>query len=134
MCQQSDKLTLCSCETAELPETNVWTLNRYVPNKSEHIMGLAYPPYFFSDFFSYEEGQRSILNSLNSENCFDFPIQLKKNDVLTISLDCNGEEQYFEYRYTGKEWGIKEWQPFDLENHYKELQAGSIKVNKVDFQ
>jgi hypothetical protein len=134
MCQQSDKLTLCSCEAGELPETNVWTLNRYVPNKSESIMGLAYPPYFFSDFLSYEEGQHSILNSLNGENCFDFPIQLKKNDVLTISLVWKGKDQYFEYRYTGKEWEIKEWQPFDLANHYKELQGGSIKMDKADFQ
>jgi hypothetical protein len=73
------------------------------------------------------------LNSLNSENCFDFPIQLKKNDVLTISLDWKGKEEYFDYRYTGKDWKIKEWQPFDLENHYKKVLSGKIKKNKEDF-
>ena len=100
MCQPSNKLTLCSCAFENGFPDNYWILHRYVGQKA--MMAIGGPILPFMDFESHEKVEQAILRALNSEPCFDVPVQLKNGDVLFLSFNREDQEDIYEFKSNGQ--------------------------------
>lgn len=69
------------------------------------VMGMPVIPDFLNPLFDINE--RLLVEVLNSPNAFDKDLNFKRGNRLEVYL-CNhsttGDELYFNFRYTGKQW------------------------------
>lgn len=94
MCQQNDKLLLCTCldndeEPTKLPLK--WVLERYLGERKSNRIGKIIRPFDSINGLAIDD----IINQLNNGNCFDFEYTPVERDCLHI----NNLEEHPNYRY-----------------------------------
>ncbi|OYU84105.1 MAG: hypothetical protein CFE24_08185 [Flavobacterium sp. BFFFF2] len=83
MCQVSDKLQLCSCETKDATRLkHYWVLKR--PNgENNDMLGLAILPAHIGKQAD-KLNEDIISQMLNDGNCFDVELKHQENDILAL--------------------------------------------------
>ena len=132
MCTISDKFKLCSCvdDNIDVEELdNYWVLYKYNPTKELHVLGLAMPPYSFSDD-NYLKNMLNIAELLDSGNVFDQKFEFNEDDRIEIHLNQQDKEKYirFQFEYDGEQWSplSESFEPFSLMNDYDSVAQGYV--------
>src|SRR5215471_20205580 len=120
MCLVSDKIKFCTC-VSKNHETlkHYWLLYRHARKKDVFVLGDPIMPMRDPNF---EINQSTLLARLNEPDAFDVPMQLRTNDKLVITINCQaGEIDHrftYAFDYENGEWIPSTDDPFDLINNY----------------
>jgi hypothetical protein len=130
MCIVSDKIKFCTCANGSVEKLkHFWILYRYSKDKEEFCMGMPMMPSSMRDL-SFEENQSTLLNRLNDLDAFDVPLKFKAKDLLEIVINNTADyHKIFTYSFKFKKgkWEAEETDPFDIMNHFEEVNSGKIK-------
>jgi len=137
MCTVSDKLKLCSCETKNVKKLErYWILKR--PKKSEfEMMGdmiLPAPIGVEADKLNIQ----TLLEQLNSGNCFDIELKHQENDELELHFGFKPSEEdrqrnpylrekdflSYVFKFIDGQWRKDEYNPF--KDSFRNIQSGKI--------
>lgn len=106
MCEISDQIKLCTCTDKNIEELDdYWILFRLKkPNDYTTIIIGMLPPVFGTNKKIEKINIEQLLELLNSNNIFDKPIPLIKDDILYIHLlNPNGYSSIeYQFKFTGK--------------------------------
>jgi hypothetical protein len=92
-------------------------------------MGMPMMPTSMRDL-GFEENQSILLNRLNDPDAFDVPLKFKAKDLLEIVINNTSDyHKIFTYSFKFKKgkWEAEETDPFDIMNHFDEVNSGKIK-------
>lgn len=135
MCDQSDKITLCTCDddneaAATIGPRLTWHLWRRAG--SSGIVGrMVRPSNDLGDGVTFE----AVLHALNSGNPFDFDYLPADGDSLTIRSTAN-ESVFMTFDYSNERWsegvnGIAwNWEPVADGTLHEERSANPIQLKK----
>ena len=131
MCTVSDKIKFCTCSSDELNLEELehyWILNRYQKGKDNMVLGEPSLPTEYKDP-NFKINREQLLARVNEPEAFDKPLDFKRKDRLELVL--NNKLDYdkiyiYEFEYTGKEWKYVSHDPFNLMNHYHEIDSGEL--------
>jgi len=132
MCLVSDKIKFCTC-TSKNYETlkHYWLLYRHDKDKDEFVLGSPILPTSMRDL-NFEINQSTLLARLNEPDAFDLPLQLKTDDRLVVTINCQSDEVEnpftYAFDYKNGEWITSTDDPFDLINNYNEEAFGKLKL------
>jgi hypothetical protein len=135
MCQVSDKLKLCSCETKDVERLkHFWVLKRH-NGENICIVGIAILPAVIGKKAN-KLNEEVLCKMLNEGNCFDIELKHQQNDILElhftvtpdpeISSQFPSDEDFLTYVFTfnKKRWKKTDFDPFAA--NLKEVQKGKI--------
>jgi hypothetical protein len=81
---------------------------------------------------NFEINQSTLLARLNEPDAFDVPLQLKTDDRLVVTINCQSDEVEnpftYAFDYKNGEWITSTDDPFDLINNYNEETFGKLKL------
>src|SRR5688572_20320503 len=106
MCQVSDKLKLCTCDTQDYQKLkHYWTLHRFIKGKENLLVGEGFFPYFMAralNLINYD----TIHSLLNEGTPFDVDLKPLKKDRLCLCFTCDeeGNRIYYGFQYNGRKW------------------------------
>lgn len=131
MCTISHTLKLCTCKNGSIKAAkNYWILYRH-RNTHTHTEGnIALPEDGYENKALKLLNTQTILTALNGGECFDFPVQLRENNILelyfTVPANSHYAEQRFihEFVYTNGKWVSTCFTPFNAAKQAK--QKGKI--------
>jgi hypothetical protein len=130
MCIVSDKIKFCTCANGSVEKLkHYWILYRYNKGKDLICMGMPMMPTSMRDL-GFEENQSILLNRLNDPDAFDVPLKFKAKDLLEIVINNTSDyHKIFTYSFKFKKgkWEAEETDPFDIMNHFDEVNSGKIK-------
>lgn len=123
MCKISESITLCTCKAKSTESLkNYWSLHRLGKENDISIVGEVFMNYNFS-IEDYNEMQQQLLLKLNEGSIFDVVVNFESNDKLVIVI-C---EIFFEFVFIDGLWHCVDYDYFELENNYHEINFGKIK-------
>lgn len=131
MCTVSDKIKFCTCSGDDINIEELdhyWVLNRYHKGKDDMVLGTPSLPTEYKDP-NFQVNRDHLLARVNEPDIFDKPFDFKRKDRLELVLNNNQnyEKLYiYEFEYTGKEWKYVSHDPFELMNHYDEVDSGKL--------
>ena len=130
MCQVTNNLKLCSCETDIDELKDYWVYNRREEDKMQQILGLALFPMGLDKAISTNNKKR-ITRMLNQGNCFDFEVKPLDGDQLHLFFDTSGLDWhalvYYSFRFKNGKWQSFETEPLLMEEEHQTLFQGEIK-------
>ena len=132
MCLVSDKIKFCTCISKNYETLkHYWLLYRHDKDKDEFVLGSPILPTSMRDL-NFEINQSTLLARLNEPDAFDLPLQLKTDDRLVVTINCQSDEVEnpftYAFDYKNGEWITSTDDPFDLINNYNEETFGKLKL------
>ena len=132
MCLVSDKIKFCTCISKNYETLkHYWLLYRHDKDKDEFVLGSPILPTSMRDL-NFEINQSTLLARLNEPDAFDLPLQLKTDDRLVVTINCQSDEVEnpftYAFDYKNGEWITSTDDPFDLINNYNEEAFGKLKL------
>jgi len=132
MCLVSDKIKFCTCISKNYETLkHYWLLYRHDKDKDEFVLGSPILPTSMRDL-NFEINQSTLLARLNEPDAFDVPLQLKTDDRLVVTINCQSDEVEnpftYAFDYKNGEWITSTDDPFDLINNYNEETFGKLKL------
>ena len=132
MCLVSDKIKFCTCISKNYETLkHYWLLYRHDKDKDEFVLGSPILPTSMRDL-NFEINQSTLLARLNEPDAFDVPLQLKTDDRLVVTINCQSDEVEnpftYAFDYKNGEWITSTDDPFDLINNYNEEAFGKLKL------
>lgn len=130
MCEVSDKLKLCTCNSDISKLKYYWVFYRYVGGRLDYMIGDPIMP-------AQIDPETDLLNRttlehlLNDGNVFDFDLEPKAKDRLLIAFNIAKGKQdeswlFYGFEYKRRKWTSCEYDSFDWENQLDEEQFGKI--------
>lgn len=138
MCQNTANITFCTCEVkpeavhnknsrrgskneaSPAAKSYRWSLHRTI-GLSEHSMdGLLIEP---DHAFTTELSAESILQEMNTRNCFDF--DYAPNDGDNFGIFENGTGKFMAFIFENREWRIGSPNPFT--HQLEKFNSGSVR-------
>jgi hypothetical protein len=136
MCEVSDKLKLCTCNSNIQRLKHYWILYRFINGKNDFVVGQAMLPYSINPEIDKLNSKR-ILHLLNETNAFDADIKPKVKDRLLISFTVGKtDDERINYGFVFKagKWKKLGFDPFEWQWNHEEAEQGKIvhalKVNE----
>ena len=130
MCEVSDKLKLCTCNTDIGKLKNWWAFYRFEKGKNDFLIGEPMMPSTIPA--EIDSLNRDLLTRLlNDGNVFDFDLKPKSKDCLLLTFRVpkkrheSGIIQYG-YVYKNRKWVEIDFKPFSWEEHHNEEITGKI--------
>ena len=131
MCQISDHIKFCTCNTVSMLDGNWWMLFR----RKEGYIKVGQMFFYQTDLKIVESELHKLLNNLNTTNLFDFNYIPQENDKLRINLKHIEKESEFDFLFIQGQWkpysdsGIIEFfDDFEYDRpYYIEEYRGKIK-------
>ena len=104
MCQISDELEVCTCNSVKGKKVYFWFLSRY-KESSRFIVGDVVVNYF-ERTDSFKETHQQLENLLNEKNRFDQDLEFQPGDMLKIKLPGKDKNkiQTFDFEFIGEAW------------------------------
>lgn len=131
MCKVSDKIKFCTCSAEDLQVEDLdhyWILYRYHKGRTSMTLGEPSLPTEFKDP-EFSINRDTLLQRVNEHDAFDKPVDLKRKDKLELVLNSKGDYDkvlFYVFEYTGRKWKYVEHDPFELMDHYYEMDSGEL--------
>lgn len=107
-----------------------WTLYRFVKGKNCIVIGDPVMPASI-DPEKDKYNQNLLLHLLNEGNVFDEPLYPIEKDRLQISFDlADAGWLHYGFAFEDKKWKIIQYNFFEWESRYDEIQDGKVKAVK----
>lgn len=113
MCEISEKLKLCTCNSVD-NILNYWIYYKNESRNNETIIGEVVAPYNFQKESAIQTSSQ-LIKMLNQQNCFDFEINHFENDQLLIQIEIKQgviKKYYFKYK-------LGRWHSMEAGNLYR---------------
>lgn len=134
MCKISPHLKLCTCNTDNIEDLPHYWLLKGAADEGANIVGEAILPADIGEGAD-QLNEKTIVQSLNSGNCFDVELHLTENDLLQLHFTLRpkdfptsfyyGPFLAYAFRFKDNKWHSVLYDPF--EGASEEIQAGKIK-------
>jgi hypothetical protein len=130
MCLPLDKIKFCTCNNDVTKLDNYWILYRKNRSKNKLIFKIG-------EVISRNDRMRFINmgvieDRLSEPDAFDVELSFKNKDVLSLVLNNNAENEedalIYDFEYIKGKWNGLDRSPFDIEENFKELVNGEIKI------
>ena len=130
MCLPLDKIKFCTCNNDVTKLDNYWILYRKNRSKNKLIFKIG-EVILRNDRMRFIN-MGVIEDRLSEPDAFDVELSFKKKDVLSLVLNNNAENEedalIYDFEYIKGKWNGLDRSPFDIEENYKELVNGEIKI------
>ena len=130
MCLPLDKIKFCTCNNDVTKLDNYWVLYRKNRSKNKLIFKIG-EVILRNDRMRYID-MGVIEDRLSELDAFDVELSFRNKDVLSLVLNNNAENEedalIYDFEYIKGKWNGLDRSPFDIEENYKELVNGEIKI------
>lgn len=128
MCELSEDLKLCTCNTVSFSEGNYWAISRR--KKGWIVIGQTI---FNENQLNIKNNELDqLLEKINKKNIFDFDYIPHENDKLKVNFNVAGKNSDFEFIFSKGQWkyyhqsAFEKFEEMDLSPYIKEY-SGKIK-------
>ena len=130
MCEVSDKLKLCTCNSDIIRLKNYWAYYKKAPGKVSFIIGEPMMPAQIDPKVK-SFNTKLLKGLLNDGNVFDFELTPEPGDGLLIAFDLakTGEDcsmMYYAFVYRQNKWTSCAFDTFDWEHRFDQEKYGKI--------
>ena len=123
MCKISEHLQLCTCKTNDVKSLkHYWILSRPKHNGPFTIGEIITPEQLNPEIEQFN--QETLIQQLNSGNCFDVKLNHQEDDVLVLHFSCNKSYLAYSFTFKNNKWEIGEYDAFS--NGLRKIKGGKI--------